>query len=34
MTLAHRIYNALRCVAGPCVAYRISRALVALKGTR
>ncbi len=27
MTLAHRIYNALRCVAGPCVSYRIARAL-------
>lgn len=34
MTLAHHAYNALRRVAGPCISYRISRALVALKGTR
>lgn len=34
MPLAHRIYNALRRIVGPCVAYRISRATLALKGTR
>lgn len=27
MTLSHRIYNAMRRIAGPCTSYRIARAL-------
>ena len=33
MTIRHRIYIALRRAVGPCTAYRITRALAALKGT-
>ena len=34
MTFSHRAYTTLRRIVGPCVAYRISRAMLALKGTR
>lgn len=33
MTTHHRIYTALRRAFGPCMAYRLTRALAALKGT-
>lgn len=33
MTTHHRIYTALRRAVGPCTAYRIARAIAALKGT-
>ena len=32
MIAAHRVYSALRRIAGPCAAFRISRALAAWKG--
>lgn len=34
MITSHRLYTALRCIAGPCTAYRIARALAALGAAR